>query len=170
MFESWMEFLFGRDDIVQAVGFLGALGIGAGFGLLKNLFVDQPRAEKQKKLAGTTAELSPFTGLKPDLRGTQAASPLETVAQFGATGIALQQNAAQAQAVRDLIKKGGGNVNLEAGGGNAAQLAAIGLGASAGGGGGVIQPTLLPPGALGQLALAGTPSASTFSQLRAGGF
>lgn len=44
---------------------LAALAIGAGAGLLKNELVDKPKEKRQRKLAGTVAEYSPWTGHNP---------------------------------------------------------------------------------------------------------
>jgi hypothetical protein len=67
-----------------------ALILGGG-GLLKSELVDQPREERDRKLAGATQRYSPWTGLKAN--PIREADPVGTAMQFGTTGLMLGNNA-----------------------------------------------------------------------------
>lgn len=77
---------------------LALAGIGAGGGLLKSFLSDQPRAERQRKLAAETARYSPWTGMNP--QAVQEADPFGSALQFGTTGAMLGQGL-QSQAAND---------------------------------------------------------------------
>ena len=93
---------------------MGGLAAGLGWGLLaglvKNILIDEPKRKKQVALQATTAQLSPWTGLKPDMSKTESRLG-ENLMQFGMTGAALGQGVQQlqgqqelAQAQKELIK------------------------------------------------------------------
>jgi hypothetical protein len=63
--------------------------IGAGAGLLKSQLVDKPQADRQRKLAATTAALSPWTGMTPEM--PQEANPLGSMLQGGLAGAQIGQ-------------------------------------------------------------------------------
>jgi len=105
----------------MAIGALAQIGIGVGFGVLKNLLVDKPREERDRRLRATQAQIAPFTG-----RGPQAAIPqsslLGSASTFGLAALAQGQNIAQAKANNELQRaqikflesqsKAGGNKDL----------------------------------------------------------
>ena len=62
---------------------------GMGAGLLKSELVDKPQADRQRKLAATTAALSPWTGMTPTM--PQEANPLGSMMQGGLAGAQLGQ-------------------------------------------------------------------------------
>lgn len=66
------------------------LAIGAGAGLLKNELVDQPKEERERKLAAATQRYSPWTGLKAG--EIQHADPFGNMLSFGTAGGMLGQN------------------------------------------------------------------------------
>jgi hypothetical protein len=63
--------------------------IGAGAGLLKSELIDRPQADRQRKLAATTAALSPWTGMTPEM--PQEANPLGSMLQGGLAGAQIGQ-------------------------------------------------------------------------------
>jgi hypothetical protein len=63
---------------------------GAGLGLLKSKLVDEPQADAQRKLAATTAELSPWTGLTPTM--PKEANALGSMMEGGLAGAQLGQS------------------------------------------------------------------------------
>lgn len=78
-----------------------ALAIGAGVGLLKSELVDQPKEQRQRKLAGATQRYSPWTGLQA--QPVQEADPLGSALQFGATGAQMGSSIQNAQAQDKLM-------------------------------------------------------------------
>lgn len=64
--------------------------IGAGAGVVKNEMVDRPAADRARKLAATTQEYSPWTGLKAD--PVKDPNVFNNALQFGATGAEMGQN------------------------------------------------------------------------------
>lgn len=62
---------------------------GMGAGLLKSELVDRPQADRQRKLAATTAALSPWTGMTPTM--PQEANPLGSIMQGGLAGAQIGQ-------------------------------------------------------------------------------
>lgn len=72
------------------------LAIGAGAGLLKSELVDQPKEERQRKLAAATQRYSPWTGLKAG--DIQTADPFSGMLNYGAQGAMLDQNIENSQA------------------------------------------------------------------------
>lgn len=78
----------------------GALGIGAGLGLLKSLAIDAPKEARQRKVAAATQRYSPWTGLQA--QPVQEADPFGSALQFGATGAMLGQGIQNADATKNL--------------------------------------------------------------------
>lgn len=76
---------------------------GAATGLLKSKLVDEPAANAQRKLAATTAELSPWTGMTPEM--PQEANAFGSMLQGGLAGAQLGQGL-QAQAANDKLMQG----------------------------------------------------------------
>lgn len=68
---------------------LTGLAIAAAIGLAKSELVDRPKEQRQRKLAGETQRLSPWTGLQAGQ--IQEADPIGTAMQFGATGAMMGQ-------------------------------------------------------------------------------
>jgi hypothetical protein len=64
--------------------------LGGGMGLLKSELVDRPQADRQRKLAATTAALSPWTGMTPEM--PQEANAFGSVMQGGLAGAQLGQS------------------------------------------------------------------------------
>ena len=64
--------------------------IGAGIGLGKHVLEDLPQQRAQAELQARTAELSPWTGLKP--QPVKQASALGSMMKFGGAGMAMGQN------------------------------------------------------------------------------
>jgi hypothetical protein len=63
------------------------IGIAAGLG--KSLLLDGPKAERERKLAATTAELSPWTGMSPTM--PKEADAFGSALQGGMAGAAFNQ-------------------------------------------------------------------------------
>lgn len=68
---------------------LTLLAIGSALGLAKSEFSDRPKAERQRKLAATTAKWSPWTGMQPVM--PQEPDPLGSAVKYGLTGAVLGQ-------------------------------------------------------------------------------
>jgi hypothetical protein len=66
---------------------------GMGAGLLKSELIDRPQANKQRQLAATTAELSPWTGMTPTM--PNEANPLGSMLQGGLAGAQIAQGMQQ---------------------------------------------------------------------------
>lgn len=64
--------------------------IGAGFGLGKYFLEDLPEQRAQAELQARTAELSPWTGIKP--QAVKKANVLGSMLGAGMTGASLGQN------------------------------------------------------------------------------
>lgn len=80
-------------------------------GLAKSELLDKPQAERQRKLAGATQSLSPWTGLKAN--PIKEADPFGSALQFGATGASMKQANQSADADAALAKRlnTGGSIN-----------------------------------------------------------
>lgn len=63
--------------------------IGALAGLGKSFLIDAPKADRDRKLAATTAALSPWTGMQPTM--PQEANPFGSALQGGMAGAMFQQ-------------------------------------------------------------------------------
>ncbi len=77
-------------------------------GLAKSELIDRPAAEKQRKLAAKTQELSPWTGM--EAAPVKEADPFGSGLQFGATGAAIgsaKAAAAADKALADRLNTGG---------------------------------------------------------------
>lgn len=98
---------------------LTLLLIGAAVGGLKAGLVDEPAAERQRKLAASTQRYSPWTGLKanavkePDYFG----SALGFGTAGAQVGMGLQQNALNEKIAERLTAGAPMTVNAQAGGG-----------------------------------------------------
>lgn len=80
-------------------------------GLAKSQLVDKPKEERQRKLAGETQRLSPWTHMQAN--PIQEADPFGSALQFGATGASMQQgyqNAQTQKALADRLNTGGNMV------------------------------------------------------------
>lgn len=88
----------GGAAAAAGMGFLPALGIGAGVGLLKNLFFDAPREARERKVAAATQRYSPWTRLQPGPIHT--ANPMGDALQYGLTGAGLFQSGENANSDR----------------------------------------------------------------------
>lgn len=108
---------------------LAAIMMGAG--IAKSEMLDRPREQRQRKLAGITAQYSPWTGMTPDM-------PKETDTfgagmQAGTTGYMLGQTAqanAQNQGLIDAQKDYYNSMALQNKNAMAAQLPSGGTGAA----------------------------------------
>lgn len=78
-----------------------ALAIGAGAGVLKSEFIDRPKEERQRKLAGATQRYSPWTGLKA--QPIQEADPMGSAIGMGATGASMEVGLENAKAQNRLM-------------------------------------------------------------------
>lgn len=87
--------------------------IGALAGLGKSMLIDAPKAERDRKLAATTATLSPWTGMQPTM--PQDANPFGSALQGGMAGAAFSQaNPGMNQAAPAVASSGyapGGTMN-----------------------------------------------------------
>lgn len=72
------------------------LAIGMGAGLLKSQLVDKPQADRQRQLAATTAALSPWTGMTPQM--PEEANPFGSMLQGGLAGAQVDQMMAKTPA------------------------------------------------------------------------
>lgn len=78
------------------------VAVGAGAGLVKSAAVDAPREARQRKLAGETQRLSPWTGLKAG--PIQEADPLGSALTYGSQGGALSGGIQNADAQKGLME------------------------------------------------------------------
>lgn len=72
-------------------------------GLLKSELVDKPRARKDRQLQAKTAELSPWTGMKPS--AVKEADPFGTALQFGSAGALMNANKSKSDFYSSSAKK-----------------------------------------------------------------
>lgn len=79
-----------------------AVGIGVGAGVLKNYAIDQPAANRQRKLAGQTQAFSPWTGLKAD--APQDPNVMGNMLSMGSQAAMLGQGIKNAGAQKDLME------------------------------------------------------------------
>lgn len=79
---------------------IGLLG-GAGLGLAKGLLVDQPAADRQRKVSAVEARYSPWTGIKPEQ--IQEANPMGSAMQGGMTGAMVGQGVGQTDKMNALM-------------------------------------------------------------------
>lgn len=69
---------------------LTGLAIAAALALAKDKMVDEPAANRQRKLAASTQRLSPWTGLTA--KAPQDPNAIGQMLQYGATGAAIGSN------------------------------------------------------------------------------
>lgn len=79
-----------------------ALAAGIGLGTLKSAAVDEPKAERQRKLAAATEQYSPWTGLKA--QPVEEANPVGNMLQYGTAAASLKQGMANQDAQNGLTK------------------------------------------------------------------
>lgn len=82
-----------------------AVAVGAGVGLTKAELIDQPKADRQRKLAASTQRYSPWTGLQA--QPVQEADPMGSMLQYGATGASMGSNMKLQKAQTDWLNAGG---------------------------------------------------------------
>lgn len=79
-----------------------ATGVMVAAGVAKSEFIDRPAAERQRKLAASTAAYSPWTHMQPG--AVKEADPIGTGMQFGVTGAAMGSGMAKDQSEIDANK------------------------------------------------------------------
>ena len=81
-------------------------GLGAALGLGKSFAFDQPREEKDKKLAGAIARWSPWTGMQPGK--IRRADPFGSALQGGTTGFLMGGGKSKLKSLLSGSKETGG--------------------------------------------------------------
>lgn len=75
--------------------------IGAGLGVGKYFLEDLPNQRAQAELQARTAELSPWTGLRP--QQVKPASMMGNLMKFGGTGLSMGQGYGQMQQQNKML-------------------------------------------------------------------
>lgn len=101
-----------------------AAGIAAA-GIIKSQTVDKNKENRERKLAASTQQYSPWTGLTAN--PIKEADPFGSALQYGATGAALKQNIQASNDMHDYLTKNPWaspkiNYNMNAGGGGGSAL------------------------------------------------
>ena len=77
---------------------LGGLALGVG----KNFLFDQPKYQREKKLAASTQRYSPWTGMQA--KAPNEPDPVAAGLTYGSQGAMLGQGLANANASKDLME------------------------------------------------------------------
>lgn len=84
------------------MGPLALMAIMAAVGAAKSELVDRPKEKRQRRLAATTEQFSPWTGKQS--QPIQEADPLGSAMQYGATGAMMGSNMENAEAEKKLME------------------------------------------------------------------
>jgi len=95
------------------MGPLGMMAIGAGVGLAKDQFIDQPRRARQRTLAAETAKYSPWTGMNSQSMMPEEGSGFESALQGGTAGAMMGQGAQAADQQKQMAELQKRNLQLQ---------------------------------------------------------